>query len=136
VRKRGFILALIVVASLAACGGGSAPAGGGGGAAGGNAGAGEAVFGQGVIGGLPGCMTCHSLEAGVTLVGPSLASIGAEAGSMVSGLSAEEYLRQSIIEPDAYVVEGFGQGLMPAGYGDALTSQQLDDLVAYLLGLK
>jgi cytochrome c len=65
-----------------------------------------------------------------------LANIGAEAGGMGSGLSAEEYLRQSIVEPDAYVVEGFGQGLMPAGYGDALTAQQLDDLVVYLLSLK
>ena len=135
-RKLGFILALIVAASLAACGGEPAPAGGGGGAAGGDTGAGEVVFDQGTIGGLPGCMTCHSLEAGVMLVGPSLANIGAEAGSMVSGLSAEEYLRQSIVEPNAYVVEGFGQGLMPVGYGDALSSQQLDDLVAYLLSLK
>jgi len=131
-----FVLAFVLVASLAACGGGSEPAGGEGAAAGGNAASGEAVFGQSPIGTLPGCMTCHSLEPGVTLVGPSLANIGTEAGSMVSGLSAEEYVRQSIVEPDAYVVEGFGEGIMPAGYGDALTSQQLDDLVAYLLSLK
>lgn len=135
-RKLGVILALIVLASLAACGGEAAPSGGESEPAGGNVGAGEAVFVQSAIGGLPGCMTCHSLEADVILVGPSLANIGAEAGSMVSGLSAEEYLRQSIIEPNAYLVEGFGEGLMPAGYGDALTSQQLDDLVAYLLSLK
>jgi mono/diheme cytochrome c family protein len=40
------------------------------------------------------------------------------------------------LEPNAYLVEGFGQGLMPAGYGDELSEEQLNDLVAYLLSLK
>lgn len=135
-RKLILILVVILVVSLAACGGESAPTGGEGEPAGGNADAGEALFAQSSVGTMPGCVTCHSLEAGVTLVGPSVANVGAEAGSRVSGQSAEEYLRQSIVEPNAYVVEGFGEGIMPSGYGDALTEQQLDDLVAYLFSLR
>jgi hypothetical protein len=45
-------------------------------------------------------------------------------------------LRQSIEEPDAYVAEGFAQGLMPAALADELSAQELADLVAYLQTLK
>jgi hypothetical protein len=65
-----------------------------------------------------------------------VANIGAEAGSRVSGQSAADYLRSSIVEPQAYVVEGFSAGIMPATYVDVLTEQQINDLVAYLLSLK
>jgi mono/diheme cytochrome c family protein len=130
-RKLGFILALLLLVSLAACGGGSEPA-----PAGGNTDAGEALFAQSSVGSQAGCITCHSLEPGVDLVGPSLANVGAEAGSRVSGQSAEEYLRQSILEPGDYVVDGFGAGIMPGGYSSELSDEQVDDLVAYLLSLE
>ena len=106
---------MVAVLALAACGGGggaaSQPAASGGGA--GDAAAGKALFAQTVIGSNPGCVTCHSLEAGKTLVGPSMAGIAGRAGSAVSGQSAEQYLRQSITEPDAFVAKGFQKGLMP-----------------------
>ncbi len=97
---------------------------------------GEMLFKQATIGNQPGCSTCHSLEAGVTIVGPSLAGIGSQAGELVSGLSAEEFLRQSILEPNAYVTEGFAANIMPATWGDALSQEKVDDLVAFLLTLK
>jgi cytochrome c2 len=131
-QKLVIFLALVLVLSLAACGGDSAPAGGGSSAAG-DAAAGQKVFSGGTA---PACSTCHSLEPGVTIVGPSLAKIGAEAGSRQSGQSASDYLHQSIVEPDAHVVEGFAAGLMPATYGGALSEQQIADLVAYMLTLK
>ncbi len=128
----GVILAALI---LAACGGGGAsqaPAGGAKGGAG-NAEAGKALFAQQIIGSNPGCITCHSLEPGKTLVGPSMAGIASRAGNTVSGQSAEQYLRQSILEPDAYVVAGFQKGLMPK---PSLNDQQVNDLIAYLLTLK
>ena len=134
--KRSIFLALLIVtlaALIAACGnGGGAPAPAAGGA---NADAGKALFAETVIGSQPGCITCHSLEAGKVLVGPSMAGIAARAGSAVSGQSAEQYLRTSILEPNAHVPDGFAQGIMQS-YKDALSEQQLNDVVAYLQTLK
>jgi mono/diheme cytochrome c family protein len=127
------VILVVVVGVVAACGNGggaAAPA-----PAGGNADAGKALFAQTTVGSQPGCATCHSLEAGETLVGPSLAGIGTAAAGKVSGESAEQFLRNSIVNPNAYLEEGFAQGLMP-DYKDALSEEQLNDLVAYLLTLK
>ncbi len=95
---------------------------------------GEQLFNQTVLGQNAGCMTCHSLEPDVTLVGPSLAGIATRAAERVPGMSAEQYLMQSLMEPDAYVVEGFPSGVMPS-YKD-LPEQDLADLIAFLLTLK
>jgi hypothetical protein len=70
------------------------------------------------------------------MVGPSLATIGTDAGSRVSGQSAEDYLRQSIENPNDYIPEGFSAGLMPEALSDELSAQEKSDLVAYLLTLK
>jgi hypothetical protein len=51
-------------------------------------------------------------------------------------MSAQDYLMQSLIDPDAHVVEGFQPGQMRPDLADALTQQQLDDLVAFLLTLR
>jgi mono/diheme cytochrome c family protein len=128
--KAGLLLVLILVVSLAACGGESAPAGSAGTA---DAAAGEKVFAEVSA---PACSSCHSLEPDVTLVGPSLAKVGAQAGARVSGESAEDYLRKAVVEPNAFVVEGFTSNLMPGTYATQLSEQQIDDLVAYMLTLK
>jgi cytochrome c553 len=136
VRRLAFLVLLALLLSLVACGGESAPEGGEGGAGAAAAADGETLFAQQLIGTQAGCVTCHSLEPDVVIVGPSLAKIGAEAGSRVSGLAAEEYLRQSILEPDAYTAEGFAAGLMPKALAGELSEKQVSDLVAYMLTLK
>ena len=81
------LVLIVVVLALAACGGGAAkPAGGESqpaAAAGGNADAGKKLFNEPVIAsaGSPGCVTCHSLEKGKTLVGPSMAGIATVAAA-------------------------------------------------------
>jgi cytochrome c2 len=50
--------------------------------------------------------------------------------------SAEQYLHEAIVLPDAYVVSGFQPGLMPKNFGEKLTKQDLADLIAYLLTIK
>ncbi len=132
-RKLTFLLLSVLVLGLAACGGGqasptSAPSGGGG-----NAADGQTVFNQVAS---PPCSSCHSLEPGVTLVGPSLAGIGSQAGSIEQGKSAEQFLHEAIVDPNAYIPEGFSANIMPTNYGTQLTEQQINDLVAYLLTLK
>ena len=51
---------------------------------------------------------------------------------MVPGLSAEEYLRESILDPAAYVVEGY-TGIMASGYKFLLSEDDVNNLVAFLL---
>jgi len=98
--------------------------------------AGRELFAQTILGTQTGCKTCHSLDEGVIIVGPSLAGIGARGGETVPGVSAEEYIRESILDSDVYLVEGFPAGTMPNVWGEQLSDEQIDDLVAYLLSLK
>ncbi len=58
------------------------------------------------------------------------------AATRVSGKSAEEYIRESILDAGAFVVDGFPDGLMPRTFADTLTLDQIDDLVAFLLTLR
>jgi nitric oxide reductase subunit C len=79
------------------------------------------------------CSSCHAIAPGAVLVGPSLAGLGARAAA-----HGEGYLKQSILEPSAFLVEGEryvtpqGVSLMPPSYAQTLTPQQVADLVAYL----
>lgn len=80
-----------------------------------------------------GCGGCHTIE-GISsgAVGPPLTEIGTVGGTRIDGLSAEEYIRQSILEPSAYLVEGYDD-LMVKTFGDTITDDQLSDLIAFLL---
>lgn len=102
----------------------------------GDAEAGKALFQQTTIRAAPACSTCHSIEPGQVIVGPSLAGIASLAGDRAPGLSAEEYLRTSILDPNAYVVAGFPAGVMYQEYGNVLTEAEINDLIAYLLTLE
>jgi mono/diheme cytochrome c family protein len=97
---------------------------------------GEELFSEKVLEGQPGCVTCHSRTKGQVLVGPPLAEIGADAAQRVSGLSAREYIEQSIVDPNAYVVDGFMEDLMPQVWGDVLDDARIGALVDYLLTLR
>lgn len=97
---------------------------------------GEALFKQVAHGNAPGCLACHSLEADVALVGPSLAGIAQRTTNLQSDQEMEAYLRESIINPDAYMVDGYAPGVMYQQYEDTLTDDQIDDLVAFMLTLQ
>jgi mono/diheme cytochrome c family protein len=96
---------------------------------------GETIFRNGANG-APACITCHLLENGATGVGPSLIGMREAAGSRVTGLSAEEYVRQSILHPNDFVVEGYASGLMYQNYAGQLQADEVDALVAYVLSLE
>lgn len=101
---------------------GPAAAGGGGGeeGEGGGAADGKSVFaGQG-------CGGCHQLAdaGGSGTTGPNLDEV-------LKGMSADE-IRESIVDPNAEIAEGFGPNIMPANYGDSIPADQLDALVTYL----
>lgn len=96
----------------------------------------------------PACFSCHATQPGVQLVGPSLAGIGTRALQTIaspdykgSAKTAEEYIRESILTPSAYVVPGptfsaAGQSIMPAVFQTILKPADIDHLVAYLATLK
>lgn len=77
------------------------------------------------------CTTCHTLD-GTDLVGPSFQGLAGRAGTRVEGLSAESYVRQSIVFPSAYLVAGYANS-MNVTYNQLLSEQEINDVVAYLL---
>jgi mono/diheme cytochrome c family protein len=81
-----------------------------------------------------GCVECHSI-AGLSdgAAGPDLSRIGTDAATRKSGLSAEMYLRESFLLPNAHRVEGYPDDVQCGG---VLSHSQLDDLVAFLLTLR
>jgi len=74
------------------------------------------------------CTSCHSTGED-TIVGPGLAGIGERAALRVDGMSAEDYLEQSLIAPAAYVVDGFPAVMPEWSY---LGDKSIDALVDYL----
>jgi cytochrome c553 len=84
-----------------------------------------------------GCATCHepSLFNLFRPVGPPLNEAGLVGRKRVPGMSAEDYLRQSITDPGAYVVPGYPDS-MPRGLARDLAPEDLAALVAYLASLK
>lgn len=81
-----------------------------------------------------GCNACHAIPGlSDAAVGPSLAEIKTTAAERVPGLAAEDYIRQSIMEPNAYVVEGYQENLMPDNFSERFSDQQIDDLITFLL---
>ena len=57
--------------------------------------------------------------------------ISQRAGERVPGLSAEDYLRQSIIQPSAFLVSGY-RDIMYPNFKEKLSEQDIADLIAYL----
>lgn len=93
---------------------------------------------QGGANGAPPCGACHAVEIGGPVTrfdaGPNLVSIRERAATRIAGMSAEDYLRESVLHPGRYIVPTF-RGAMYMFYADALTDQDMNDLLAYLLTL-
>lgn len=73
-----------------------------------------------------GCVACHDVTGTARRVGPPLTNVGER-------LTAAD-IRQSILDPDAVIAEGFMKGLMLKDFGTTLKPEELDQLVGYLSG--
>jgi cytochrome c oxidase subunit 4 len=81
---------------------------------------------------LKGCGACHTitgLSSGT--VAPNLDNIGSTSKNRIAGLTGQEYLRASIENPGAFIVEGFPNA-MPSTIRETLTDKELETLVAFL----
>src|SRR5689334_3433131 len=109
--------------------------------------AGDAKRGERLFGTLV-CVSCHDVTKrwpGGDIC-PNLGNIATEAARIVrsrdyhgTAKTAADYIRESILDPNAYIVPGAqyragdGQSVMPKDFGSTLTGAQIDDLVAFLL---
>ena len=78
-----------------------------------------------------GCAGCHTVEGlSAGQLGPDLTHIGGRADA--------PYIRQSILDPDAVIADECPDGDCPSGvmfdtFGDTLSAEELDTLVAFLV---
>jgi cytochrome c oxidase subunit 2 len=87
-----------------------------------------------------GCFACHTLD-GTKLVGPSFKGIWGAEHTVVTGKETrkvkvdEEYIKRSIYDPNADVVEGFMKGLM-VSYQGQLSEEDIANIIEYLKTVK
>jgi len=84
-----------------------------------------------------GCVSCHGANGeggkGPPLIGVFGSKVNLDGGSSVE--ANEEYIRNSIRNPQSQIVEGFGQPLMPAYYKEQLSEEQLLQILSYIKSL-
>jgi len=93
--------------------------------------------------GCGGCHTIEGVEGAAGQVCPNHTHVATNAAQEIQSpeyngqaTTVAEYLRESIVNPNAYIVKGYQPDVMPQTYGQTLTDQQINDLVAFLLQQK
>ena len=99
------------------------------GGGGGNVAAGKTLFAS------SGCSSCHTFKpAGSTgTIGPNLDTAPAADAKADHNMALAAFVKQSIVDPNAYVAKGYNSGIMPQTFGKQLKPAQIDDLVAFVL---
>jgi cytochrome c oxidase subunit 2 len=94
---------------------------------------GQAVFNT------EGCGGCHTFTPAKSsgTAGPKLDDLTAsfdeaKAAGKTKASDLAGFIKESIVDPNAFVAKGFAPGIMPQKFGTDLSSKQIDDLVAYL----
>lgn len=93
-------------------------------------------IGQKVYGGA--CIACHSLNASEKKTGPTFQGVWGrneqfEGGG--SGVVDENYVRESVMNPNAKVVKGYPQGVMPT-YAGQLSDDEIMGVIEFLKTVK
>ena len=82
------------------------------------------------------CYTCHSID-GSTMIGPSFKGIWGTSMEHTDGSVAtvdENYIRESILDPQAKIVNGY-QPVMPS-YKNILREREIQGVIEYIKSLK
>lgn len=80
------------------------------------------------------CSSCHSLD-GTALVGPTWQGIYGRQEALTDGSSVtvdDEYIRESIYEPNVKIVAGFQPNLMPQNYDTILSDQDVTNIIEFM----
>jgi cytochrome c2/glucose/arabinose dehydrogenase len=89
-----------------------------------------------------GCIACHAREASaISKLGPNFTGLYGSDRTFSDGLvrvtADEAYIRESILEPAAKVVTGFGRtGMGMPSFAGVLTEQQLESIILYIKSLR
>jgi mono/diheme cytochrome c family protein len=118
--------------------------------------AGDATAGQAVVQ-AQGCTACHISQGGAATIGPNWMpdasnnnqGVGTRAPDRIKAAdykgkatSGDQYIFESIVTPDAYIVPGnatyasAGQSIMPHDFATKLSAQDVANVIAYLDTLK
>jgi cytochrome c oxidase subunit II len=76
-----------------------------------------------------GCVACHSID-GSKLVGPSWKGLYGRQETMTNGTTVtadDTYIKESILNPGALVVQGYPAGVMPAQFIDPVSKKPISD---------
>ena len=84
-----------------------------------------------------GCGACHTFKpAGTSAkVGPDLDAAPA-ADAKKANMPLADFVRESIVNPDAFIAHGFPKGVMPVTFGQTLSKAKIDALVSFITGGK
>ena len=79
-----------------------------------------------------GCSGCHGTQKDQRIVGPSFYGLWGRAATRKPGYGAPQYIYESIVNPNAFVVEGFQSGIMPQTFAKQLKPQDIADIIAFI----
>lgn len=82
------------------------------------------------------CSNCHLVDSEKTNLGPGLLNIKDRALTRTDRQTAAEYIYESIVDTQAYTVEGFDPELMPRNWPEIYSDLEIFDIVAYLMTLE
>jgi cytochrome c oxidase subunit 2 len=87
-----------------------------------------------------GCFACHSTD-GTKIIGPSYLNLYGEQqvvirdGKEVTITVNDEYIKKSVLDPNAEIVKGYPKGLMQT-YSSSLNDEDISKIIEYLKTLK
>jgi len=83
-----------------------------------------------------GCAGCHTIAG----VDGALGSLGPAwclpAEKIQKGEAGLEFIRESIVDPNAMIEEGFSANIMPQSFGQRFTAEEVEILVAFIANLE
>jgi cytochrome c oxidase subunit 2 len=81
-----------------------------------------------------GCAACHSIN-GTKIIGPTWKGLAGHQVTLTGGQTVtadDAYLHESIVSPNAKVVDGFQPNIMPQDFGTRLSEDEIQAVIAYI----